>query len=368
MTSLHYHHSLILCSRPALWTGVLRAESDARSFGKQTWFRLEGPNGEAAEYAPAEARPPAETHVRAHVTGAYVNYRVEDFVRGHGNSQRAGQWVAAPKAASTRILMESLGVDALRADADKWKATRDGCLAPCLNATSAAEAARHGGVGYSEVCWKHYAEPHCAVLLAAHGPDIGVGGGEAAHLLKARWARLDCEKYVQRPTPPPKAALPVARAAPAAQLSAASAGGPDAAAGAQCAPLVDNVLLLLVSDRPNQFLCHYFESAMLHGLRPTVLGWDSTAWASPDRKPWTYYLGGKLVLPLEYLDKCHYPDDALVHTLPLALTTRPPPRPMATRNLILPRPPPRPMATRNPLIPRRPWSHVPHVAGALHRS
>ena len=58
-----------------------------------------------------------------------------------------------------------------------------------------------------------------------------------------------------------------------------------------------------------QFLCHYFETALLHGLRPTVLGWDSSVWASPERKPWTYYLGGKLVLPLEYLEKCAYPDD-----------------------------------------------------------
>ena len=34
---------------------------------------------------------------------------------------------------------------------------------------------------------------------------------------------------------------------------------------------------------------------------------------SPIPSPrWTYYLGGKLVLPLEYLKRCNYPDDALV--------------------------------------------------------
>ena len=48
------------------------------------------------------------------------------------------------------------------------------------------------------------------------------------------------------------------------------------------------------------------------GLRPTVLGWDDSSWAGKKPKPWTYYLGGKLVLPLQYLDKCGYPDDALV--------------------------------------------------------
>ena len=87
---------------------------------------------------------------------------------------------------------------------------------------------------------------------------------------------------------------------------------PPAAPAPHCAPLVDNVLLLLVSDRPNQFLCHYFESALLQGLSPTVLGWDTSAWAHPERKPWTYYLGGKLILPLEYLEKCAYPDETLV--------------------------------------------------------
>ena len=43
-----------------------------------------------------------------------------------------------------------------------------------------------------------------------------------------------------------------------------------------------------------------------------MLGWDDSGWATPARKPWTYYLGGKLILPLEYLERCGYADDALV--------------------------------------------------------
>ena len=162
--------------------------------------------------------------------------------------------------------------------------------------------------------------PSCAhTLLHLLLPQ---GGGEEAHLLKARWARLDCEKYVERPKPSPRPLLTTQEAeqrtqrmeAEASISSISSAGAAGAAGGGKvhCAPLVRGVLLLLVSDRPNQFLCHYFESAALHGLSPTVLGWDDSGWASGERKPWTYYLGGKLVLPLEYLERCAYPDDALV--------------------------------------------------------
>ena len=102
------------------------------------------------------------------------------------------------------------------------------------------------------------------------------------------------------------------RGAPLASSAAAAASPVASAPAPHCAPLVDGVLLLAVSDRPNQFLCHYFESAALHGLHPTVLGWDDSGWASPATKPWTYHLGAKLVLPLEYLQRCAYPDDALV--------------------------------------------------------
>jgi hypothetical protein len=296
---------------PEAW--VVRAENDPEQFGKQTWFRLETSSGGEVDVA---SRGPMEVHLRCHSTGAYINYRgrpiptESDFIRGHGNAMSGSQWAAAPRSASTKMFLEGLDLAALLADRDKWAPTRDACLAPCSNASAAAALARSGGIGWSEVCWKHYAETTCNVMMAAHGQSIGAGGTETAHLLKARWARLDCEKYIVRP---PKSArqqqrLPVPPPRVARMGSAAERQQP----APHCVPLVDNMLLLLVSDRPNQFLCHYFESAMLHGLNPTVLGWDDSGWASEERKPWTYYLGGKLVLPLEYLERCSYPDDAIV--------------------------------------------------------
>ena len=79
-------------------------------------------------------------------------------------------------------------------------------------------------------------------------------------LLRVRWARLDCEKYVART--PPQLLPPGMEVSPGSAAAAAAAAAPP-----HCAPLVQNTLLLLVSDRPNQFLCHYFESALLHGLQ-----------------------------------------------------------------------------------------------------
>ena len=78
--------------------------------------------------------------------------------------------------------------------------------------------------------------------------------------------------------------------------------------------------------------------ALLHGLRPVVLGWDPRAWIGGDaistpapalartltlirtppggdgvhKRPWTFHLGAKLVLPLEYLRRCAPPNDTLV--------------------------------------------------------
>ena len=76
-------------------------------------------------------------------------------------------------------------------------------------------------------------------------------------------SRVDCEKYVDRA--PPSPAAEAAASAAAAATAAAAAADSGAELTPHCAPLVAGVLLLLVSDRPNQFLCHYFESALLHG-------------------------------------------------------------------------------------------------------
>ena len=45
-------------------------------------------------------------------------------------------------------------------------------------------------------------------------------------------------------------------------------------------------------------------SALVHGLQPTLLGWDPSSWLESGKKPWSYHLGAKLVLPLEYLRRC----------------------------------------------------------------
>ena len=80
---------------------VVRAELDPTPFGKQTWFRLEGPSGEPIDVTSVTSpSSPRSVHLRCHVTGAYLNYRgrpvptEEDFVRGHGNQMQRNQWVA----------------------------------------------------------------------------------------------------------------------------------------------------------------------------------------------------------------------------------------------------------------------------------
>ena len=77
----------------------------------------------------------------------------------------------------------------------------------------------------------------------------------------------------------------------------------------------EGVLVLLVSDRPNGFLCHYLLSAMLNGLHPTVLGWNARSWraiAGTRRPGWHFHLGAKVVLPLHYLRECKYPPETLL--------------------------------------------------------
>jgi hypothetical protein len=65
-----------------------------------------------------------------------------------------------------------LDAAAVRANGDKWRPTREACLLPCANASAAAHAVRSGGIGWRDVCWKHYAEPHCTTMLAVHGARL----------------------------------------------------------------------------------------------------------------------------------------------------------------------------------------------------
>ena len=286
----------------AAW--VVRAEMSASAFEKETWFKIESPSGELPDLSdPKLAGHPTAAHLKAHARGAYLNYRMDDIIRGHGNSPSRGKWSAAGKLGSTQLTLETLTLAELLADGARWSEQRGACFAPCSDPAAAAERARRGGVGWSEVCWKHYAEPTCNAILRAHEAELGRGGSGMHPLLRVRWARLDCEKYVERMPP---------QHLPAVIHPGGAAAAAKDAAPPHCAPLVQNTLVLLVSDRPNQFLCHYFESSLLHGLHPTVLGWDGPSWTVDKKKPWTYHLGAKLVLPLEYLKRCAYPDDALV--------------------------------------------------------
>ena len=67
---------------------VLRVERHAAGFGQQTHFRIERasprPHPDASRGGGAEV-----VWLRARATGGYVNYRGENFVRGHGNHRTA---------------------------------------------------------------------------------------------------------------------------------------------------------------------------------------------------------------------------------------------------------------------------------------
>ena len=195
------------------------------------------------------------------------------------------------------------------------------CLAPCaLPAGEPAAAARSGGgregegpaavpaaAAWSEVCWKHFAEPTCAAIVRARGVRPGSSWGGAPAALRRRWARLDCEKYILAEdvallaaTAPPPSSTPLlsfgaaAPAPTAAAGTAASAAGGTTAGGLRaidptavhCVAPSEGVLLLMVSDRPNQFLCASLATALTHGLSPTLLGWDPSSWLAAQKKPW----------------------------------------------------------------------------------
>jgi len=69
---------------------VLRVERHATGFGQQTHFRIE----RASPDAPKAGGGAEVVWLRARATGGYVNYRGENFVRGHGNRKKAGGGLA----------------------------------------------------------------------------------------------------------------------------------------------------------------------------------------------------------------------------------------------------------------------------------
>ena len=287
------------------WVFVVVA--DAESYGKETWFQLQSTGGQPVDAASSLAT----VHLRSHVSGAFLNYRGEDFIRGHGNSMRAKRWQAADRLPSTRLGLTSLGLPELQTDIARWAERKQACLAPCRNATAAAADAASGISGWRDFCWKHFAEPLCNSMARAHHVLPGISWGSLPELARLRWARMDCELFVsaaetQRAVSPQK---PLPRPQP--RIVVDDIGSLHEGA-VHCVPAVEGVLLIAVADRPNQFLCHFFSSALRHGLKPVVLGWNPNSWLDVTRKPWTYHLGAKLLLPLHYLQQCRYPEDTLV--------------------------------------------------------
>ena len=151
-------------SPPSAEQWVVKVERERASFGKQTWWRIEGdgPAGAAAgertvrlqaharclpreiptsrdtylaRYRPLATIPtlpltlePNPDCEQAHETGGYLNYRQDDMVRGHGNQP---PWKAAGRLPSTELGLQSLTLTELLADMRHWRARKAGCLAPC---------------------------------------------------------------------------------------------------------------------------------------------------------------------------------------------------------------------------------------------
>lgn len=77
----------------------------------------------------------------------------------------------------------------------------------------------------------------------------------------------------------------------------------------ECVPAVDGLVVLIVSDGPRNFLCAALATALLHGLRPAILGWDPPARRSADggwqaKHTFNYYVGATILLPLHYVERC----------------------------------------------------------------
>ena len=68
---------------------VLRVERHAAGFGQQTHFRIERASPRPHPDASRGGGGAEVVWLRARATGGYVNYRGENFVRGHGNHRKA---------------------------------------------------------------------------------------------------------------------------------------------------------------------------------------------------------------------------------------------------------------------------------------
>ena len=238
---------LRLTPPPSETAWVLTAEADAQRFGKQTWWSIE----EAGQFETTSART-VRLRVHPSASGAHVNYRGEEFVRGHGN--HGPPWKAAGPLPSTRIGLTPITASALRDDIASWAAVKRRCLAPCAARPDAPAGTWAVDGAWADACGEQFAAATCRALARAHDIRTSVSWGTAPPAARARWARLFCDEYVPYVPPPTQAAAAARAVVPT---------------SAECTAPVDGLVTLLVSDRPNQFLCHYFVSALLHGIRPT---------------------------------------------------------------------------------------------------
>ena len=246
---------------PNQWVLVLERDTSKLPDERQLWFKLEMARGADA----------SAVHVRNRMTGGFINYRFDDMLRGHGNAPtRSGVFQAAGPVPSTRMQVQRFGFADVAADAQLWRARVHACMQPCMAPASPSR--------WHDSCYKHYAAPFCAAAMRVYGTYPGGDWGEAPFSVRLRWARLDCtpnyatpdEFQWQRaavlprlPPPPPPPPRPRQHFDPS---------------QCHCPQPVEGVILLVVADRPNHFLCHHLASALLHGLSPIVLGWDETSW------------------------------------------------------------------------------------------
>eukprot|EP00962_Isochrysis_galbana_P019906 scaffold5808_cov128-Isochrysis_galbana.AAC.5 len=248
---------LVVPPDPMEWTFTVEREPEPH--GKQTWFQIE---------CSREPCSGGSVHVRVHpeATGAHINYRGADLVRGHGDRQ---PWMPSSQSASSLVRLETFGLARLASDMAKWAPRRRACLAPC---EEAADAVLGEGGSWDEVCASVYAEPFCAAMVRVHGTRPAVTWGSAPAPARMRWARLGCQNYLSTQDVNALAGLDVSRSVaqvppprrvPAAAPTRSGGGVSTDEARMHCVQPTDGVLLLLVSDRPNQFLCHYFAAAMV---------------------------------------------------------------------------------------------------------
>ena len=188
---------------------VLRVERHAAGFGQQTHFRIE----RASPDAPKAGGGAEVVWLRARATGGYVNYRGENFVRGHGNRKKAGGgWSPAERGGSSQMIMEAASLAALAADRDTWRAPRQQCLAPSSACESEIqiEAEMRGAplgapraAGMTRACHAHYAGVFCDAVVRQHGARPGVGWGQTPAHARLRWARLGSPTPTLTLTPNP---------------------------------------------------------------------------------------------------------------------------------------------------------------------